>query len=70
LDFANLKGMGDMLSEAGFTNIQIKIENLSSDGSEIMFAISAEKPKEAVVSGLENGLKERVGRLTKRLPQG
>lgn len=44
LDFSNLNGMGDMLREAGFTNLRLKVENLSSDGTEIMFAIVAEKP--------------------------
>lgn len=66
LDLSNLNGMGEMLREAGFTNIQIKIENLSSDGSEIMFAISAEKPKEKVVSGLGGALRDRVGKLMGR----
>lgn len=44
LDFSNLNGVSDMLREAGFTNLRLKVENLSSDGTEIMYAIVAEKP--------------------------
>lgn len=66
LNFSNLKEMGEMLHEAGFTNIQLKVENLSSDDSEIMFAISAEKPKEKVVSGLGGALRDRVSKLIGR----
>jgi len=69
-DFSNLNGMGNMLRDAGFTNIQLKVENLSSDGSQIMFAVSAEKPKEKVVSGLGGELRDRVGRLMGRFGRG
>ncbi|MBT4056144.1 hypothetical protein HOE67_03470, partial [Candidatus Peregrinibacteria bacterium] len=63
LDFANLKGMGDMLKEAGFVDLQLKVEDLSSDGGEIMFAIVAEKPEEKVVSKQRGALGRGVRRL-------
>ena len=50
LDFNNLAGIGDMLRETGFENLKIKVENLSSDGTEIMFAIVAEKPEEKAIA--------------------
>lgn len=60
LDFDNLKGMGDMLREAGFKNLKLKVENLSSDGTEIMFAIVAEKPQEKEVTEERKTLKNRI----------
>jgi SAM-dependent methyltransferase len=63
LDFSNLDGVGDMLREAGFKNLRIKVENLSKDGTEIMFAIVAEKPQEKVVADSSLSLRDRVERL-------
>lgn len=63
LDFDNLSGMGDMLREAGFKNLKLKVENLSSDGTEIMFAIVAEKPEEKAVSGSSTGFRNRIRKL-------
>jgi len=66
LDFSNLNGMGDILKEAGFKNLQLKVENLSSDGTEIMFAIAAEKPREKAVSQSRSRFGDRVRKLLKR----
>ena len=63
LDFSNLDGMGDMLREAGFKNLRLKVENLSSDGTEIMFAIVAEKPQEKAVTDSSVSFRSRIGRL-------
>ncbi len=66
LDFDNLNGMGDMLREAGFKDLKLKVENLSSDGTEIMFAIVAEKPQEKAVDGSSVGFRNRIRKLLGR----
>ncbi len=60
LDFSNLDKMGGILREAGFGNLQLKVENLSSDGAEIMFAIVAEKPDEKAVKKPSLDIRSRV----------
>lgn len=66
LDFSNLDGMGDMLREAGFKNLKLKVENLSSDGTEIMFAIVAEKPQEKAIADSSSGFRSKIGKLLGR----
>lgn len=66
LDFSNLDGMGDMLREAGFNNLKLKVENLSSDGTEIMFAIVAEKPQEKAIADSSAGFQSKFRRLLDR----
>ena len=63
LDFSNLEGMGGILKEAGFANLQLKVENLSIDGTEIMFAIVAEKLEDPTVSGPRKKIKDRARKL-------
>ncbi len=45
ITLSNLEGIGDMLREARFINLKLKAENLSSNETEIMYAIVAEKAK-------------------------
>lgn len=63
LEFSNLDGMGDILREAGFKNLKLKVENLSSDGTEIMFAIVAEKPQEKAIARSSSSFRSRIRRL-------
>jgi SAM-dependent methyltransferase len=53
----------DMLEKAGFKNIGIKAQELSPDGTEIMYAIVAEKPKAKEVTGIRASVTKALAKL-------
>jgi SAM-dependent methyltransferase len=56
----------EMLEKTGFTNIGIKAQELSPDGTEIMYAIVAEKPKDKVVPKVRGGVRDALKKLGRK----
>ncbi|MBT4917330.1 class I SAM-dependent methyltransferase [Candidatus Peregrinibacteria bacterium] len=56
----HLDKMADMLKKAGFVNVGLKAQELSRDGSDIMFALVAEKPKPKAVGKMSAGFGRRI----------